>query len=60
MQENLLSGGLKDWTRRKADGHRHPRTRAVAGLDENIRLNKSLWHLATTLQKTGDIITLPE
>jgi hypothetical protein len=60
VQENLLSGGLKDWTRRKADGHRHPRTRAVAGLDENIRLNKSLWHLATTLQKTGDIITLPE
>jgi len=52
VQENLIRGGLKDYSRRKADGSRFPRTRAVAGLDENVRLNKSLWHLAEAL-KTG-------
>ncbi len=50
LQENLLTGGLKDYSRRKADGHRFPRTRAVTGLDENIRLNKALWHLAEALK----------
>lgn len=54
VQENLLRGGLKDYSRRKADGHRFPRTRAVAGLDENIRLNKSLWHLASVLKDGGN------
>ena len=44
---------MKDYTRRKADGHRFPRTRAVTGLDENIRLNKALWHLAETLKAGG-------
>jgi hypothetical protein len=53
VQENLCRGGLKDYSRRKADGHRFPRTRAVTGLDENIRLNKSLWHLATVLKEHG-------
>jgi hypothetical protein len=50
VQENLIRGGLKDYSRRKADGKRHPRTRAVAGLDENVRLNKALWHLAEALK----------
>ncbi len=54
VQENLLRGGLKDFSRRKTDGHRFPRTRAVAGLDENIRLNKSLWHLASVLKEHGE------
>ncbi len=53
-QEGLLAGGLKDYSRRKADGHRFPRTRAVTGLDENIRLNKALWHLAEAL-KSGSL-----
>ena len=52
-QESLLAGGLKDYSRRKADGHRFPRTRAVTGLDENIRLNKALWHLAEALKSGG-------
>ncbi|MGA9778704.1 MAG: DUF932 domain-containing protein [Verrucomicrobiia bacterium] len=50
VQEGVLRGGLKDYSRRKADGKRHPRTRAVAGLDENVRLNKALWHLAEALK----------
>ena len=50
VQEGILRGGLKDYSRCKADGKRHPRTRAVAGLDENVRLNKALWHLAEALK----------
>ena len=50
VQENLIRGGLKDYSRRKVDGKRFPRTRAVAGLDENVRLNKALWHLAEALK----------
>ena len=50
VQENLIRGGLKDSSRRKIDGKRFPRTRAVAGLDENVRLNKALWHLAEALE----------
>jgi hypothetical protein len=50
VQENLLRGGMKEWSRRKENGKRHPRTRAVAGIDENVRLNKALWHLAEALK----------
>ncbi len=56
VQENLIRGGLKDYSRRKQDGTRFARTRAVASLDENIRLNKSLWHLAEALN-TGALAT---
>ena len=50
VQENLIRGGIKDYSRRKANGQRQPRTRGVGGLDENVRLNKSLWHLAEALR----------
>jgi hypothetical protein len=50
VQENLCKGGLKEYSRRKADGRRHSRTRGIAGLDENVRLNKALWHLAEALK----------
>lgn len=50
VQENLTQGGLKDYSRRKQDGHRFPRTRAISGLDENTRVNKALWHLAEALR----------
>ena len=53
VQEGILQGGLKDYSRRKTDGKRHPRTRAVAGLDENVRLNKALWHLAEALKSNN-------
>lgn len=54
VQQGLLTGGLKDYSRRKADGKRFLRTRAVTGLDENVRLNKALWHLAEAL-RAGDL-----
>ena len=46
VQENLLRGGQRDFSRRREDGRRFPRTRAIAGLDQNIRLNRELWNLA--------------
>jgi hypothetical protein len=49
-QENLIRGGVKDYSRRKDNGKRHPRTRPVTGIDENVRLNKALWHLAEALK----------
>jgi len=54
VQENLCKGGVKDYGRRKGDGHCFSRTRPVTGLDESIRLNKSLWHLAEAL-RTGSL-----
>jgi len=54
VQEHLTKGGLKDYGKRKEDGHRFPRTRPVKGLDENVRLNKALWGLAEAL-RTGSL-----
>ncbi|HEV2327626.1 MAG TPA: DUF932 domain-containing protein [Verrucomicrobiae bacterium] len=53
VQENLIRGGLKDWGRRKENGSSHPRTRPVKGIDENVKLNKALWHLAEALKNGG-------
>jgi len=50
VQENLIRGGQKDYPRRRDNGSRHTRTRPVTGLAEDIRLNKSLWHLAEALR----------
>ena len=50
VQENMIRGGLKDYSRRKPSGKRFARTRAIAGIDENVKLNKALWHLAETLK----------
>ena len=49
VQENAVKGGQKDCGKRKADGSQMPRTRAVKGIDGNVRLNKALWHLAERL-----------
>lgn len=54
VHQGILTGGLKDYSRRKTDGKRFPRTRAVTGLDENVWLNKALWHLAESL-RAGDL-----
>ena len=46
LQENLCRGGLQDESRRRVNGKRFPRTRAITGLDRNVKLNKELWSLA--------------
>lgn len=47
VQENLIKGGLQG---KSVNGNRQ-RTRAVQGIDQNIRLNRALWLLAEGLQK---------
>jgi hypothetical protein len=46
VSENVLRGGLRDESRSRLDGRRFPRTRAITGLDRNVKLNKELWSLA--------------
>ncbi len=46
VSEHLLREGLKDHSRRRVNGKRFPRTRAITGLDRNVKLNKELWSLA--------------
>jgi hypothetical protein len=46
VQENCVRGGQKDYIKRKANGQRMPKSRAVTGIDGNVALNKALWHLA--------------
>ena len=52
VQENLMDGGQRDYRRRRPDRSRRffGKTRPVKGLDENVRLNKALWHLAESLR----------
>ena len=51
VQENMMEGGQRDYNRRRPDSRRFfGKSRAVKGLDENVKLNKALWHLAETLR----------
>lgn len=47
LQENLIKGGLRG---RSANGRRQS-TRAVQGIDSDIRLNRSLWLLAEGMRQ---------
>jgi hypothetical protein len=46
-QENLVHGGLLC----RASNGRRQRTRAVQGIDQNVRLNRALWLLADGMQR---------
>ncbi len=50
VQENVIRGGLKDRSKRRPDGKRFKMTGEVKGIDENIRLNKALWHIADAMK----------
>lgn len=50
VQENLIRGGLRDRRKRKPDGKRFPKTRAIRSIDADVKLNKALWHLAEAMQ----------
>ncbi|MEH6498312.1 MAG: DUF932 domain-containing protein [Pseudoalteromonas distincta] len=47
VQENFIKGGLSG---RAANG-RQQRTRAVQGIDQNLKLNRALWMLAEGMQQ---------
>lgn len=51
VQENVTKGGLRGTTV-DANGRRHHRaTRAVTGIDQDVRLNRALWTLAEEMRK---------
>jgi hypothetical protein len=46
-------GGQRDYSRRRPDGSRMPKRRAIKGIDEDLKLNKALWHMAEVLRNGG-------
>jgi hypothetical protein len=53
VQENVVRGGQRDYSRRRPDGSRMPKSRAIKGIDEDMKLNKALWHMAEVLRNQG-------
>lgn len=51
IQENIIKGGQRDYSRMDGNGHRMNSTRPIKGIDEDIKLNKALWHMAEVLRK---------
>lgn len=44
QEENLVRGGLPESTRRQ-------RTRAVEGIDHNVKMNRAFWMLAEEMRR---------
>jgi hypothetical protein len=53
VQENIIRGGQRDSSRRRPDGSRMPKSRAIKGIDEDMKLNKALWEMAEVLRNRG-------
>jgi hypothetical protein len=53
VQENVMRGGQRDYSRRRPDGNGMPKSRAIKGIDEDLKLNKALWRMAETLRTQG-------
>jgi Domain of unknown function (DUF932) len=53
VQENVMRGGQRDYSRRRPDGNRMPKSRSIKGIDEDLKLNKALWHMAEILRTQG-------
>jgi Domain of unknown function (DUF932) len=53
VQENIIRGGQRDRSRRRPDGNRMPKSRAIKGIDEDMKLNKALWEMAEVLRNRG-------
>lgn len=51
VQENVIRGGLRGRTRDANNRMRRVTTRAVNGIDQDVRLNKALWILAERLDE---------
>ena len=47
VQENLMTGGLSG----RAKSGRAMKTRPVAGIDQNVKLNRALWVLAEEMRR---------
>jgi len=52
-KKNIIPGGQRDRSRRRPDGSRMPKSRAIKGIDEDMKLNKALWEMAEVLRNRG-------
>lgn len=50
-QENVIRGGMRAWGRDANNNTRRVTTRAVNGIDQDVKLNKALWVLAEQMAK---------
>ncbi len=51
VQENAIKGGLRAFGRDDLGRPRRVKSRAVTGIDQDIKLNKALWHLGAEMAK---------
>lgn len=49
VQENAIKGGIRAYGRDDLGRPRKVRSRAVTGIDQDIKLNKALWHLGAKM-----------
>ncbi len=58
VQENIIRGGQRDLSKSLIDKNGHARlagrTREVRSIDEQVSLNKGIWHLADTMAEAKD------
>ncbi|CDZ55085.1 DUF932 domain-containing protein [Neorhizobium galegae] len=57
-QENVIRGGLRAWTRDANNRPRRTSTRAVNGIDQDVKLNKALWVLAERMAQLKGVNSL--
>lgn len=55
VQENMIRGGLRGRTVDANGRRRRSTTRAVAGIDGNVKLNRALWTLTEQMQKLASV-----
>jgi hypothetical protein len=53
VQENIIRGGQRDYSRRRPDGRRMPKSRAIKGIDQDMKLNRALWQMAEVFREHG-------
>lgn len=51
VQENIVRGGIRDRMKVNEQGQSFRRTTAIKSIDENVKVNKALWHLAEKLKE---------
>lgn len=49
VQENAIKGGIRAYGRDDLGRPRRVKSRAVTGIDQDIKLNKALWHLGAKM-----------
>ena len=59
IQENTIRGGLSGYVRNAETGRRrHTTTREVRGIDQDQKVNKALWGIASLLSERSDLATV--